>query len=392
MAHILILPLIDYLQYKIYRKENMVTINNSNFANFIEINEQELSHKDINTTVNTETSPEQTNLVDYQEKISTSFLQASFISSKLQQALVPQSNVDNHSNQKEISASSPEISKAETFETNKAKTAVEESKLPQYKAAVDKEPIVVNGKLVPANEAYSYYESLVEERGGTINREPNQINIVAIRDYVNGKPQNGKLITSDTDKQRISGVTPENGGKINSTLVLLYTDKQNKRHVEYVPANFDPAKNSPKENSKGFGHVGEGNYEYILDKHNGIAPEGGHGVYDALRPVEGKPLTIIRDKYVGNGQFEGNIDEKEINQPEISLDRTFKIHYGGNRLDRTNFSAGCLVVPVKENYQRFINLTKQDPNKHFNVSVIDSSRLNDFEAVEREGQKNINWQ
>lgn len=377
----------------------MVTIN-SNFTNLIGINEKE-PNLDINeqaptpgsanTVADTEASSEQPSLGDYQEKISTSSLQASFISSKLQQALIPQSNADNQSNQKGTPASSPEAPKAQTIETSKAKAPIEESKVPQYKAAVDKEPIMVNGKLMPASEAYSYYESLVEEQGGTINREPGQVNIVAIRDYVNGKPQNGKLVASDTDKQRISGVTSENGGKINSTLVLLYTDKEGKRHVEYVPANFDPAKNSPQENSKGFGHVGEGNYEYLLDKHSGTKPEGGRGVYDALRPVEGKPITIIRDKYVGNRQFEGNIDEKEINQPENSLDRSFKIHYGGSRLDRTNFSAGCLVVPVKENYQRFINLTKQDPDKHFNVSVIDSSRLSDFEVVEREGQKNINW-
>lgn len=370
----------------------MVTINNSNYTSFIETDNQEPSRTEINTTADTEVSSEQPNLGDYQEKISTSSLQASFISSKLQQALIPRSNVDNRSNQKGVSTSSSEAPKAQAIETNKAKATVEESKIPQYKAAVDKEPIMVNGKLMPASEAYSYYESLVEEQGGTINKEPGQVNIVAIRDYVNGKPQNGKLVTSDTDKQRISGVTSENGGKINSTLVLLYTDKENKRHVEYVPANFDPAKNSPQENSKGFGHVGEGNYEYILDKHKGTVPEGGQGVYDALRPVEDKPITVIRDKYVGNRQFEGNIDEQEINHPELSTDRTFKIHYGGTRLDRTNFSAGCLVIPVKENYQRFISLAKQDPDKHFNVSVIDSSRLSDFEAVEREGQKNINWQ
>jgi len=367
----------------------MITINGSNFTNFVDINGQEPNPKNANPTTDTAGASKEPSLENYQEKISSNSLQASFISNKLQQALAPQSNVDNQSNK--TSANLPEVPKVQTIETNKAETMTQESKLPQYKAATDKEPIMVNGRLMPANEAYAYYKSLVEEQGGSINKEPNQVNIVAIRDYVNGKPQNSKLITSDTDKQRISGVTSENGGKINSTLVLLYTDKDNKRHVEYVPANFDPAKNSPQQNPKGFGHVGEGNYEYILDKHNGTAPEGGHRIYDALRPAQGEPITIIRDKYVGNRQFEGNIDENEINQPEISLDRTFKIHYGGSRLDRTNFSAGCLVVPVKENYQRFINLTKQDPDKHFNVSVIDSSRLNDFEVVEREGQKNIDW-
>lgn len=195
---------------------------------------------------------------------------------------------------------------------------------------------------------FEYYKNAIEKSGGKFDARPGQRNIIGLRGF-----QDGKLNKNERDKY-------------NDTIAVMWVDDKGNPHFEEYVGSVDPGKTTTK-NPAGMPHLMDGQYDYDMGKHHGETT----GTHDAL--VD-KRSHVWRDK--------NNNGERDAGDKEQTGDFGINIHAGGRGESVGRNSKGCQVIKggwEGKQWKSFMQSMKDDPDGKFKYTLIDGSRLADFE-------------